>query len=437
VASSFLERTPEGKLRLSPHVGQYQAWQSRKRFVLVLAGTQSGKTSWGPSWLHREIMACGPGDYLVVAPTFPLLERKLLPEFRKYFETVLGLGRYTSSPTRVFTASAAGSRKLFGYTAEEPTHVLFGYAEDPESLESATAKAAWLDEADQRRFRVGSYEAILRRLSLAQGRVLLTTTAYRMGWVKRLLYDAWVAAGREHPDIDVIQFDSLANPAFPRAEYDRARRELPPWKFDMFYRGQFARPAGMIYDCFDAGAQVCPPFAIPHFWPTYLGLDFGGVHTAGIFIAADPQSSRLYCYREYLAGGRTAAEHVAHLLQGEPRRPEAAVGGSGAEGQWRAEFGAAGLAVRANTVASVEVGIDRVYGAIKRGELQVFSTLTGLLDQFSRYSRELDEAGEPTETIADKHSFHYLDGLRYVVGFLRPGYDESESLLEALADFVG
>ena len=41
----------------------------------------------------------------------------------------------------------------------------FGHANDPDSLESATAKAAWLDEAAQNKFKLDSWEAILRRLS--------------------------------------------------------------------------------------------------------------------------------------------------------------------------------------------------------------------------------------------------------------------------------
>ena len=53
------------KLRFTLHPGQSEAWASLKRFILVLAGAQSGKTSFGPLWMRREIQARGPGDYLV------------------------------------------------------------------------------------------------------------------------------------------------------------------------------------------------------------------------------------------------------------------------------------------------------------------------------------------------------------------------------------
>lgn len=43
--SSDLTNVRAGKLQVSMHNGQWRAWQSEARHVLVLAGTQSGKTS--------------------------------------------------------------------------------------------------------------------------------------------------------------------------------------------------------------------------------------------------------------------------------------------------------------------------------------------------------------------------------------------------------
>lgn len=403
-----------GKLRLNFHKGQMQAWRSRRRYVCVLAGTQGGKTSFGPHWLYREITQAGPGDYLVVTPTFPLLELKALPEFLRVFKTWLNLGQYVGSPVRKFTFSADGARRTFGFEPEQSTHVFFGYAADPESLESATAQAAWLDEAGQKRFKIGSWEAVLRRLSLARGRVLITTTPYSLGWLKQQLWDKWKAGT---PDIDVIRFDSIANPAFPRAEYDEARDRLPRWKFDMFYRAIFSRPAGLIYDAFDEARHKIPRFAIPDSWPRFLGLDFGGVNLAGLFYAQEPGTQRVYLYREYKAGRRTAQEHTSKLLEGEPMRPRC-VGGSKSEGQWRAEFQAAGLSIQEPDVSEVEVGIDRVYGAHKQNHLYVFDDLLGYLDEKASYARELDANGEPTEAIEDKETFHFMDAERYILGWL-------------------
>ncbi len=431
----LIEVTADRKLRLHLHEGQRKLWKSKARFNAAIAGSQSGKTVLGPPWLHREIQRRGPGDYLVVSPSYKLLARKALPAFRRYFETILRLGTYYAGAAE-FRFSQEGMRRMFGEPEEgaehEPTTVFFGHAEDPESLESATAKAAWLDEAGQKRFKLESWEAILRRLSLFVGRVLITTTPYNLGWLKQKIWDKWKSGD---PDYLVVNFPSTLNPLFSKKEDERARRDLPYWKYAMFYLGLFTRPAGLIYDSFDEARHKVPRRNLHPLWPRYLGLDFGAVNTVGLFYCKEPETGALYLYREYKAGGRTAKEHVEALLKDEPMIP-VCVGGSKSEGQWRNEFRAAGLPVREPAISDVEVGIDRVYGAHREGQILVFDDLSGYLEEKLTYSRETDEQGNPTEKIEDKSSFHHMDAERYIVGHLRGNYVEiPEGLVDSFDAF--
>lgn len=425
-----LRETPGGlTLRYNLHAGQARAWRSEAQTILVLAGSQSGKTSFGPLWLRREMQRKGPGDYLVAAPTFPLLELKLLPEFRRLFVTLLKLGEYVGSPVRRFTLNDDGQKALYGDTRQSAlmpeTHVYFGHAQDPDSLESATAKAAWLDEAGQKKFKLESFEAVQRRLALARGRTLITTTPYNLGWLKQRVYDR-----QDDPTIEVVNFSSLANPTYSREVAEKLKRDLPAWKYDMFVLGSFSRPAGMIYDLFDSARHVVPRFAVPADWPRFLGLDFGQAHTAGLFVAEEPRSDpkaarRLYVYREYgPCGGLTPRQHVERLVIGEPQRP-ICYGGSHSEDQWRMEYRMAGLLVQEPPFKEVEVGIDRVYGGFARDEWFIFPDLTATLDQLGTYSRETDALGEPIpDTIEDKEQYHLLDAWRYIAAHLmRPQVD--------------
>lgn len=426
VRTDIAEVTPDGVLKLHLHAGQVRALRTRRRFVLVLAGTQGGKTSFGPYWLLEEMRAKGPGDYLVATPTFPLLELKLLPEFLRLFRERLQLGNYRGSPSKVFELSRRGEEMLFGSVQPgQPTRILFGHAQDPDSLESATIKAAWLDEAGQKKFKLGSWEAIQRRLSIHEGRVLLTTTPYTLGWLKTELHDP---ALKGDPDIELIQFESIMNPSFSRKEFERMRKKQPRWKFNMMYRGLFERPAGLIYDCVTE-AHYVKAFPIPPTWRRYIGLDFGGVNTAAVFIAEEPGTGKLFLYRTYHAGSRTAAQHVAALKKGEPGMPEASVGGAGSEDNWRREFTAAGLPIQKPSVPDVEVGIQRVYSLFQTGRLKVFDHLTELKDDLGTYARELDAQGEPTEAIEDKATYHRLDGLRYIGTRLGGDDDDTEVIL--------
>ncbi len=417
-ATVELVRVDGPKASLQMHRGQQRAWKSNRRFIAVLAGTQSGKTSFGPIWLWREIKGCGPGDYLAVTATYDLFKLAMLPALMDWFVYKLGIGIYKPSD-RTLEIPSLGAR------------IILRSAESDGGLESATAKGAWLDEAGQDNYNIGTWEAVLRRLSIHTGRALLTTTIYNMGWLKSAIYDRWIAGDK---DIDVIQFDSTQNPSFPKEEFERARDSLPLWKFNMFYRGMFERPAGLIYDCFvndyAPSGHLVKPFAIPDEWPRYGGLDFGGVNTAAVMVAHDEPARTYYLFSEYHAGQRTAEQHTRAILQksvnskGEPVRP-IFIGGSRSEGQWRLEFARSGLPIAAPPIVSVDLGITRGYGLMEgktdAGRLLIFDTCTGLIDELQSYSHKLDENGEPTEEIQDKATYHRLDAYRYLATRLALG----------------
>ena len=60
----------------------------------------------------------------------------------------------------------------------------------------------------------------------------------------------------------------------------------------------------------------------------------------------------------------------------------------------------------------------RVIAALKDHKLLVFSSCTGIIDEFGMYSRELDANGQPTDKIKDKATYHRLDALRYAAGVM-------------------
>ena len=175
---------------------------------------------------------------------------------------------------------------------------------------------------------------------------------------------------------------------------------------------------------FDEDRETVPPFRIPDRWYRFWGIDFGGVNTAAVFYAQEPGSATLYVYREYKAGGRTAAQHVDELLSGD-QYPTRCAGGSKSEGQWRDEFAAAGLGVEAPDFTDVEVGIDRVYGFHARREIKVFDTCEGYLEEKATYRRALDDMDQPTSKIEDKSTFHLMDAERYILSKLGAADEES------------
>lgn len=417
----LVEVNGDGKLTLNFHPGQAKAWASNKRFVFVLAGTQSGKTSFGGWWLWREIKEHGAGDYLAVSPTYDLFKLKLLPELLDVFVNILKIGKYYPSE-RIIEISDPKTGKFSAKLADTKyARIILRSAEAGSKhggagvggLESATAKAAWLDECGMDTFSLQAWEAVLRRLSLSEGRALGTTTIYNHGWLKSEVYDAWL---RGAENVEIIQFESLLNPTFPRSEYNRAFASLPVWKFDMLYKGIFTRPAGMVYAGFDTASHVVSPFEIPSDWTRYVGIDPGAVNTALIWLAEDHEHSEYYVYRESLGGDKTTKEHVhAALSELDSNKIVRWTGGNKSEKQFRMDWQAEGINVEEPPITDFEAGLDRVAELVKEKRLFVFSSCRGVIDEFGRYSRKLDLAGKPTPVIKDKSEFHHLDALRYCI----------------------
>jgi hypothetical protein len=398
---SELVEVINNKVRLHLHAGQTKAWDSDRRFTFIYAGTQGGKTSFEPWWLRREIANRGDGDYLAVTATYDLLKLKFLPEMQNVFCDLFHW-EYSKSERVIWKARKP---KLFD-------RIILRSAESEGGLESSTAKAAILDECGLEGFSLRAWEAIQRRLSLNEGRVLGGTTLYNLGWTKSEVYDRWRAGDKDYM---VVQFASVINPKFPNQEYERAKATLPEWKFNMMYMGEFSRPPGLIYgDLTDQ--HYINPIYIPPEWPRYVGIDPGPNNTAAVWIAEDPLTKCYYLYREYLDGDKTTHEHatkVKELSVGENIFNWAL--GQKSEKQYRLDWQAEGLPVHEPEFPEVDPGIDKVIALIKEKRFYIFNTLAGCKDQFGTYSRKVDDNGQTTDEIKDKEKYHYLDAIRYDV----------------------
>lgn len=406
---------PDGRLEVNPSEPQYRALTSQAQIVGMQAGTGSGKTSTGVVWIKTEMERCGPGDYLVAAPTFPLMEPRVIPELIELFCAQLGAWVYRPGYHRFESLAQRDGRPA--------SRIFLGSGNNPDSLESATYKAAWIDELAQSQFPRTAWEAIRRRVAYHSGRIFYTTTLYDVGgWYKTDIYDKWRAGD---PTFDIIEASSTSNPTYPVERFEQARRDLPAYKFAMFHLGKYEKPTGLIYDVFDELTQVIPAFnlKLPQYaeWPRYVGHDFGPNNTAAVWLAQDPGTGFLYVYRDYLQGGLSVGQHAQEFKRvstGETVRRRA--GGSWAEEEARYAYTAAGWPIHKPAIRDVEAGIDRVYSFIAKNQLFVFEECHRFLNEILTYSRELDENYESTAKIRQKSRFHFMDCLRYILSGFSP-----------------
>ncbi len=404
-----LYKVVNGELELSLSRPQTEIWEATERTLLMLCGSQAGKTEFGVQWYKREVdNTFNPNDkfndYIIGTTTNPLLDKKLQPEFLNVFRDIYDLGTFLEG------------KRIFQYYNDN-RRIFLCSAENADSLEAATSKAVWWDEAGQDSFRLQTYEAGKRRLNIYRGRTLITTTLYNWGWLKRL-YDRWVSGDKT---IKVVQADSISNPAFPKESWDEAKATMPSWKFDMQHRGLYSKPAGMIYDSFDSVNHVKKRsdfLNIPGDFPCYVGMDFGTENTAAMFYCHDTQTDQWFAYQEYVGGKKSVPDHVEELkrLAGTSHIVRIQGGIRGEEG-WRNDFGHYDWHITESPIRDVEQGIQKVYAFHKTGKLWVFDDLIEYIRQKMTYSRTLDENHNylPMDKIKDKEWMHLMDAERGIL----------------------
>ncbi len=428
------------------HTGQRWAWDAPQRWIAMLAGSQGGKTGYGPWWLKREIERRGGGDYIAICPTYDLYTLKTLPALLKTFVDICGIGKFWGG-NRVLEIreGAKPDGKFWAKTSKDPmwARVILRSADSEGGLEAATAKGAWLDEAGQTRFDLAAWNAIRRRLALHRGRALITSTLYDLGWLKQKMIDPLAEvepthhliddrgaemALRENDDIALIQFDSIVNPAYPLEEFEEARATMPPDEFAMFWRGLATKLRTMIFGTYSKEVNWIEHFEIPHNWTAAVGIDPIGTHIAAVWGALSPVDGKFHIYREYLEPfGITTAGHASEILRLTNERVVRWIVGQPSERQARLDWTAAGIQAEPPPFSDLWVGINRVYSMLKSGDMIIHSCCEGLLSEIGSYQREKDKrTGELTDRIAAKETFHLCDSLRYLVADLTEPRDRLE-----------
>lgn len=430
----------KGKLDLWFNPAQTAAWNSPMRFTFLVSGARVGKTSFGPFWLDREIKETNDprgglmNDYLAVTSTNSQFDNAMLPMMLDVFCNIYNVGRYWDSKRMIELSERMIPGKFWAKHASDKMwgRIVLRSAEAWQRIEGIETRGIWADECGQDNFTLLVWEAIERRAAQNRARVLGTTTPYNMGWLY-ILYDHWRKQDDGYEDYRFLQFPSIVNPGgIPVEEFERLHKTMPAWRFNMMYGGLFERPEGLIYNDFDEHYHWIDPAPLDPSWPTYVGLDFGPIHTAAVWVTERPDTSTYYLRQEYLEGGLTSPQHAQAILdRSRGMNVVAWAGGAKSEHQYRWDWGAAGVPVSEPLIADVEAGIDRVTALLKQKRLFVFNTCPKVRDEVGTYSRKLDDAGQPTESIKDKEKFHLLDATRYCAGELSEPMGISVMALDA------
>lgn len=389
--------------------------------LAAIAGTGGGKTILGYWWLHSRMEAMPGNTWLVAEPTYNMLGKIILnssdlerPTLFRYFEQVGHHPHWVSKQDLILGTD-------YG-------QIYLGSADNPDSMQGAAVRGAWLDEAGQ--MQVLSYDTGRQRTAMMSGQILLTTTPYNLGYLKTDVFDRAVPGSGVH----VERWRSVDRPGFPRERYEAERKLLPPWRFAMMYDAMFDRPAGIIYGMFNESVCVIDRFPISPGWLVYVGHDFGANNPAALFYAQDTATGNFYLFHEYLPGpGYSTAQHVEAFkrvisLPGEEGKAQPKtynvikrVGGNKAtEGEVRQGYTAHGWVISEPKLGHVEPRIDKVTGMHQLNKIFVFRDCRNYLDEKRTFSRKLDEQQKVTMQIQDEARFHLMSAEQYILSDFTP-----------------
>jgi len=392
-----------------PYRFQKRALRSRARYTVLLGGTGSGKTHLIPVWhaihIAKDVKAGVGADakYLAIGPTADMVRDMIVPVFIKQYADTVYEGEY--------------ARQAATYRLPTGGQIFFRSADEPLRIEGHHVRTCSVDEPSQMKATI--WPVIQARTALYKAPTLLTGYPTNMGWYYHEVYRRWVAGDT---DFDVIQFSSLDNPNYPRDEFEKARKRMPDWLFEMRYLGKFRKPFGLVYPTFGEQCFV-EPFVVPEGWPTYdvvdPGVFFGALlaawHDGVYYLYAERYTEEIQPASIHVAAIRALHEGIVQACLYDPARAQDA-----------AELEVCGLGPMVPASNAVLPGIATLTGFINDGRLKVMrGRCPNFVDQMERYSFPTDAmTGNVSRENPIKKDDHLPDCARYLVQTLEGARDE-------------
>lgn len=274
---------------------QEQAVFSDKRILMLGCGTQFGKTTVGALRMKMKVHTwCGPEDaFIITAPSYKILNQSTLPPFLKFME---GYGHYHKQDAVFIMNSGA---KIYCRTET-----------DPDSIVGITnVRHIWADEAGK--YRLYFWENLQARADFCGCGIDLTTSPYAMNWIYKEIIKPFRLGKR--PDVELIQAASWENPLHSLFD-ERARKAkqatMDKRRFDMIYGGDWAKMAGLVYDCFDDEANQVEPFQLPTGTKYYAGVDWGYTDPFVLKVRAITPEGKQYGVSEFYKTGMALSDMI-------------------------------------------------------------------------------------------------------------------------------
>jgi PBSX family phage terminase large subunit len=385
-----------------PHGVQSPALQSSHPITLLATGIQFGKTTVGALWMKIQMHTHTSSDdnFLVVAPTYKILQQSTLPPILRYLD---GYGTYQRQD-QVFTFHKGGN-------------CYFRTGTDPDSIVGITnVRAVYGDEAGL--YSLYFWENIQARAAFKNAPILLTTSPYSLNWVFKELIRPKLKSHDARPDVLYLKARSIDNPYFPKEYYERMSLTMDERRFRAMFGGEWEKMDGLVYKCFDEDENSCQPFELPIGTKYYAGVDWGTTAPFVFVVRAITPNGDHFQISEVYKTGLGITDMVAVAKQKMQRYPIQQIFCDPSGKAHILEFNRAGLpATEANN--DIKVGIDLHYELLRTRRYKLFrGDNRHTIDEYETYhypsEKELKEDTNVEDSKPVKQDDHAMDANRYI-----------------------
>lgn len=205
-----------------PFESQKRIFTSTKRFIFAMGGNRGGKTTAGCYWSYLGMQTPNTNG-LIGANTIDQLNQSTLA---KFFEVFPQLKRFYVKRDR--TIYLPNGSKVFTRSLDMP-----------ELIKGLNLHWEWIDEGDG--LSESTWNILRSRVATTQGRILVTSSIYANSWIFDTIYN------RKDPDYEIVTWESIENPSFPKEEWEALKRSTDPITFAREYSSEFVFATGKVY----------------------------------------------------------------------------------------------------------------------------------------------------------------------------------------------
>jgi len=378
----------------SPHYFQDLILKDIQPIIIACAGVRSGKTTIGAikliTWIQQDYKKSIARNYLIVAPTFRLLQDATLPTLFEYWPKQLG--EYKKGDSRIELSNGA--------------FVFVRSATDPDQMVGFNASGgAWLDEAGQYTYEVWQrvQQRLTRPFGEEQAPVIISSTPYGMpsSWLNRELIEKRSTLSY----VSYYNWSTKDNPYISTGTYEIAKATLPSNIFSRDYEGKYTLISGLIFPDFSRDLDVVAPFQVDGDEMLLAGADYGFSDPTCFLIIKKGNDGFFYVIDEFYKS-KSGLDEQSEWLQKYKGRVRQVLFDPSAAG-WFDQLQKLSKMPFMKADNGVTKGIGRLTRLLKTHRLKIFSTCPNLIRDLESY------VYKDGKDLPSHDNSHGPDALRY------------------------